>query len=174
MRRSYTSLLIVFIITLFISCQGGKGNVSEEIRRIRYFSATIHNIENKYVTLADGNVWEANRLVIAVNLTEVFFVLEEALDVGYMYVSGTKLRVSRPGYGNFVWNYGTEAYYVETTNSNSVMNLSDGTTWIIALNEREKVLNWSPGDDVVITNDRDVIINPRNLEYIRVKELELN
>ncbi len=157
------------------SCAPATETYKDMIREVRFFKATIHDVNRKVVTLANGSSWVTNRIIIAVNLTEVFFVLESLLDNGYMYLNGTKIRVSHNSLGgtdDFRYQYGYLNFIKNFDKENGVVELSDGSLWIVYKDDEDEVSKWLSTREVIIPENERFMINPYKIKYVRVRKIE--
>ncbi len=168
-----TKILIFFLPFLFIlqSCASVEQNYNDYIREVRYFKGTIQNVDKKTIFLANGSAWTADRLIIAVNMSEVFFVLSNVLDDGYVYIDGTKLRVKHSNGYDFRYNYGYLNYIKALHNKNRVIELVDGSFWVVAKGGEKLVKDWLSTSEVVLSENEDVMINPYKMETVRVAKI---
>ncbi|GBD89901.1 hypothetical protein BMS3Abin04_00614 [bacterium BMS3Abin04] len=166
------NIIILFFLLLLLSCSSTGQDYKEYLREVRFFKDTIHRIDRRIVTLASGSAWRANRFVIASNLSEVFFVLDNGLDIGSMYVNGTKYRVSHANQYEFRYNYGYLNYIKKLEYNNRVLELSDGSQWILAKGDEEVIKNWLSTPEVIVNYDETAMINPYRIEYIKVKRID--
>ncbi len=167
--------LLMFFIILIHSCAPATETYKDLIREVRFFKGTIHNVNRRVVTLADGSSWITNRIIIAVNLTEVFFVLESMLDNGYMYLNGTKIAVRHnaiTGSDNFRYQYGYLNYIRNFDKKNGVIELSDGTLWAVYKDDEKEAGKWLSTREVVIPENEHFMINPYKIKQIRVRKIE--
>lgn len=173
--NNWKIILPTFVfISIVISCSSTDTTYKQNIREIKYFQSTIHNIDRNIITLVDGTKWKTYRFVIAVNMTEVFIVVN-FLGNGSAYINGTKYSISHIGGGEgFRYFYG----YLNTLRSidknNNVIFLSDGTQWQIMNSGDIDISKWLLAPDVIISENENYLINPYKIELIRVKRIKEN
>lgn len=179
----YTKKIIVFLtfflsVAAFITCSGPAANQSF-YKNIRYYITTVRSVDNKIVTLSDGSRWKTNRFVITANLSDAMIVLEEYLDVGYLYVNNTQYSISSTtSYSDDLMMTDLKylgGYLDNVTSIDSINNrfeLSNGTLWECGKTDMQKVKNWNTVPEVVISLQKELVINPREIEVVRVIELK--
>lgn len=166
------NVFILFSLLILLSCSSTGQDYNEYLREVRFFKDTIHRIDKRIVTLASGSAWRANRFVIASNLTEVFFVIDNGLDIGSMYINGTKYKVSHANLYEYRYSLGHLNYIKKLRYNNRVLELTDGSQWILANGGEEVVKKWLSTPEVIVTEDETAMINPYRIEYIRVKKVD--
>gem|GEM_PF-5255516 len=172
-KKIFTVLLSLMLLLQY--CSPATETYKDLIREVRFFKGTIHEVNRRVITLTDGSVWIANRIIIAVNLTEVFFVLESLVETGYMYLNGTKIRVSHSavaGTDNFRYQYGYLNYIQDYDKDNGIIKLSDGSLWIVYKEDEPEVEKWLSTREVVIPENEMYMINPFKIKSVRVKKIK--
>ncbi|MBN1301204.1 MAG: hypothetical protein JW995_08290 [Melioribacteraceae bacterium] len=138
---------------------------------VRYFTATILNIERNKITLSNGTEWNTDRLFIGVNLSEIIVVLDEIIDEGYFYFKDSKIGIRRVSEVFFGYSTGYLHNIKTLHNQGAVMELIDGSLWFVPLQNREMVNSWLTRTEVIITEDQKRIINPAKFEFIYTERL---
>ncbi len=168
-------LAVLSLTFLLQNCSPATETYKDLIREVRFFKGTIHDVNRKVVTLTNGSSWITNRIIIAVNLTEVFFVLESLLDNGYMYLNGTKIPVkhnSISGSDDFRYQYGYLNCIKNFDSKNGVVELSDGSLWLVYKDDEPVVAKWLSTREVVIPENEMYMINPYKIKSIRVRKIQ--
>lgn len=168
----------IFLFTLssllfLVSCKTTDSHYKFRTKEVHYFKTTIHNIDRKIITLGNGAIFETDRLIIAVNMSDAFIVLNR-LGKGDAYINGTRYGVSssRAAYDMFRYNIGYSNILKTTHAANNIIELSDGTWWQIIQKGDVDIEAWLSTNLVILSKDETTIINPYRIEAIKVKKLE--
>ena len=171
LKEKFAILFFILSTLLIFSCSSGDGIYSYN-KTIRYFSSSIRNIDRYTVILSDGSTWKTNRLVIAVNLMEVMFVLEEYIDIGHMYVNGSKYNIRNiADFDVFKYEIGYMHLLSKVDTVNNIFVLHNGSSWGCSRVDIERIKLWQTIPEVIINFSKNLVINPRKIEYARVIEI---
>jgi hypothetical protein len=161
---------IVLFSLILISCSSSTNlhTHSSNIKNVRYTKTTIRNIDQQIVYLNDGTIWKSNRLLIAVNLADVFVMLEEYINQGDLYFEGTKIGITLAD-GNLInYKHGYLNSIKQILNDGEVIELIDGSLWAVDNVDKEKVKSWEFFPEVIISEYENFLINPANYEFCKV------
>lgn len=166
--------LLIFLVSvnLVLSCSALEEAMNQNFREVRYFITSIRDIERYKITFANGTVWKTDRLFIGVNMSEVFVMLDEVRNRGWMYYRETKIGLTQLVGDFFQYEEGSTNFIKSFQNEGAVLELADGSLWIIPVSRREMAKNWLLNTEVVISKDNKFIINPEKLEFISTVRLD--
>ena len=170
MSKNYS--LIGLCILFFVSCSSVGLNYNESFREVRYFKRSIQEIYRKTVTLSDGTKWRSDRFIVTTNMSDAFFVLDD-LGYGHAYINGTKYNIEvydRSYTDGYRYSIG---YLNDILNaSDDVMELSDGSCWLLLSLDEIRFEEWAISSEAIINYDENTLINPRNAEIVKAKIID--
>ncbi len=160
---------IALLPFFFLSYKTFDTDYNENLREVRYFKSIIHNINRKNITLADNSQWRTNRFVIEANMTDVFFVLSSYSNFGDAFINGTKYHVSQIGYEEgFRYSDGYLNSLKTFHEKENIIELTDGSKWQVLNKGKVNLKKWLSTAEIVISWEKDVIINPYRIEAVKV------
>lgn len=161
-------LFPLVVLAVLIGCSSAGEITNYRSKEVRFFKATIGEVYRQTITLTDHSVWRAGRIVIAANLSNTFFVVDDALETGTIYLNNVKMKAAHVS-GEYVYNLGYLNYLKNINDDGSQFEMSDGSIWGVAGKENfSKLIEWYATKDIVLTRDEDAIINPYTIDYIPV------
>ncbi len=171
MKIKIISLLLTVIT--FTACENI--SKSENYYNEVYFNrGIIHSVDRDVVSLSDGSVWKVDRILTAVNMSPAMVVIRQSLDEGFMYIDGVKYRIIMQ-----IPDIERISFYPEGSldllqsieKGKSAITLFGGAKFYIRPQDIPMLESWGAGPDVIITEERNTIINPRTFESIPVVEI---
>lgn len=165
-------MAILLCSLLLISCKSTGPYYNLQANEVRYFKTTIQNIERDIITITTGAKFKANRLIIAVNMSDAFFILNQ-LGYGEAYISGTRYSVSIVGDSDsYRYNRGYSNSLKATHADHNILELSDETWWQVIQKGDVDISKWVTTNLMILSEDESVMINPHKIEAIKVKQIE--
>jgi hypothetical protein len=166
-RKILTLVLFVLVAT---AC-GTFENATIYDRKVRYFSSTILSVDRTIVTLANQSVWEVDHLATIVNLSPVFVVLEENVNVGDMYIGNQKYRIHGGVTEDFFYRFGYLQIMKSYDPKKHIITLLNDSKWEVPVEFAKFIESWEPGSEVIITEDENFIINARKQEKVPTRRI---
>ncbi len=164
-------ILSLFIVSL-LSCRALEEAVNQNFRQVRYFATSIREIERNKITFANGTLWKTDRLFIGVNMSPVFVVLDETRNRGWMYFRETKIGITQITADFFKYEDGNTNFLKSFQNDGAVIELADGSLWIVPVSQREMISTWFLNTEIIVNDEGNVLINPEKMEYISSVRLD--
>lgn len=164
--------MLLFSINIFFSCSALEEALNQNFREVRYFATSIRDIERNKITFANGTVWKTDRLFIGVNMSEVFVMLDEVRNRGYMYYRETRIGLTQLTGDFFQYEEGSTNFIKSFQNEGAVLELADGSLWIVPVSQREMINSWLLNTEIIINKNNKLIINPEKLEFISTVRLD--
>ncbi len=161
----------VLALLLFATSCGTFESSTIYDRKVRYFSSTILNADRNVITLANQTVWSIDHLTTVVNLSPVFIVLDENINVGDMYIGNQKFRIHGGVAEDFFFQYGYLQIMKDYDSTHYVITLFNNSKWEIPKPFSKFVKKWQNGSEVVITENENYIINARRREKVPTRRL---
>lgn len=165
-------IIILFSVNLFYSCSALEEAMNQNYREVRYFVTAIRDIERHKITFTNGTSWKTDRLFVGVNMSEVFVMLDEVRNRGWMYYRETKIGITQMFGDFFQYEEGSTNFIKSFQNDGAVLELADGSLWIIPVSQRELVKDWLLNTEIIVSKDKQFIINPEKLEFISTVRLD--
>lgn len=170
--NSSRRILIVLVLGLIISCSSLQDALNQNFRRIRYFITSISNIERNIISFTNGTEWKTDRLFIGVNMSEVFVMLDETRNIGWMYFKETQIGISQTQPDFFQYKEGSINYIKSFQNEGAVLELADGSLWIVPVSQRDLVKKWLINAEIIVSDENNFLINPERMEFISTVRLD--
>ena len=138
---------------------------------VHYAASRLMTVDENTFTITGGSRWIANRLVIAVNMSEVIIVVDDLNISGVAYFNGFEMNV-RHGGGEFFYNTGKFTSVIDIDTARSYIMLADSSLWKVASESRETVSNWLPPFNIILTESETAVINLHRLESAVIRKLK--
>ncbi len=167
--KKITSFLLLIVV--LISCSTFETSTIYD-KRVRYFTSTILNTDRDIITLQNNSVWQVDHLTTFANLSPVFIVLDENINVGDMYVGNQKYRIHGGIDGDFFYKNGYLQIMSNYDSTSHIITLLNGSKWEIPKAFSKVVQSWENGSEIVITEDEHFFINCRKREKVPVRRMK--
>ncbi len=165
-------ILFLLLIITVISCSTFETSTIYD-KRVRYFASTILNAERDIISLQNNTVWQVDHLTTFANLSPVFVVLDENVNVGDLYVGNQKYRIHGGFDSDFFYKNGYLQIMKDYDSTRFVITLLNNTEWEIPKIFSNVVKKWINGSEIVITENENFFINCRKQEKVPVRKVEI-
>lgn len=165
------------LLILLASCSSLSDAVNY-FREVGYTYTSIQNVNERSISFSNGMGVRTNRMIIAVNQTPVFLVIENYTGSGYFYLKKQKVRFSGNGDIEMMGlSRGVIQYVFDLVENKRTIILADGSEWLVPRDEDwKKVGKWITDSEIIIPDNRppegDFFINPATLESILAFKLD--
>ena len=166
------TIILLLMLVLITSCGSLQEAFNQNFRRVRFFVTSISNIERNKISFTNGTSWKTDRLFIGVNMSEVFVMLDETINRGWMYFKETQIGITQLEPDFFQYKEGSINFVKSFQNEGAVIELSDGSLWVVPVSQRELVSKWLVNTEIIVSDDNNYIINPEKMEFISTVRLE--
>ncbi len=167
-------IFFLFVLPIFlISCSTFENSTIYD-HPVRYFTSTIMNADRYFITLSNQTVWETDQLSTFANLSPVLIVLDENVNVGEMYVGNMKYKIHGGNSDDFFYRTGYLQIMQSYDSTKYVITLLNNTKWEIPKQFNQFVKKWAYGSEVIITEDKNFMINARRREQVPVRQIHLH
>lgn len=151
------NILLVISLLFILSCSSSITH--EYYQEVGYIQTHITNVNDQYVSFANGMGVKTNRIIIAVNSTPVLLVIENYTGSGYFYLRNNKVNFSINQSAADLDLLGVQRgrlhYLHDFNEDNRTITLVDSTQWFIPVEEQWKqVKNWKSNPELLIPDNK--------------------
>jgi hypothetical protein len=99
-------------------------------------------------------------------------MLDETRNIGWMYFKETQIGISQTQPDFFQYKEGSINYIKSFQNEGAVLELADGSLWIVPVSQRDLVKKWLINAEIIVSDENNFLINPERMEFISTVRLD--